>query len=443
MLTDLTPGIRSEDRFVSAFEMADGHTLNGNPRAIAPLRKSAIEAFRQMGFPSLKNEAWKYTNIEKALRHDYKLLLAPIDHTLTDTDVDGELIADLDAHIVVLVNGRIERSLSRIGELPGGIQLIGLAEAGDKQHEVVERHLGKYADASKDALVALNTAFAQDGIFVHADRGAMLEKPIHLIRFTTTPVDAILQPRNLIVAEEGSSIHIIDTDEVRTSARTMMNAVTEVFVGRKANVRYAKIQNEGETNSQINTVHVHQKDDSVFSTTTLTLGGEVVRNNLTIVADGEHCESNLYGLVLGNGKMHVDNHTLMDHAMPNCESNELYKHVLRDQATAVFNGKVFVRRDAQKTNAYQSNKSIILDESARMFSKPELEIYADDVKCSHGATTGQLDAEAVFYLRSRGLSELQARTVLLYAFSKDVVETIQAEPLKEKMDTLIASRFGS
>jgi Fe-S cluster assembly protein SufD len=442
MHTELQPGTSPEDRFVSTFELNEGHTLNGSPGALTPLRREAIDAFRLMGLPSRKNEAWKYTNIEKALRHEYTMLLEPTGHTVEAADVDAQLLPGLDAHIVAVVNGHLEPALSRIGDLPKGVVISGLAEAGKTHSKVLDAHLGRYAGIKDDALVALNTAFAQDGVFLYVPRGVVVDRPIHLVRFVESEKDVLLHPRNLIVVEEGAQVRVIDTDAVHGPARTMTNVVTEIFVGARANARYSKIQNEGELNSQVNSTHVYQQDNSVFTTTTLTFGGAVVRNNITIVPDGEHCESHMFGLVLGTGEMHVDNHTLMDHAKPNCYSNELYKHVLADNARGVFNGKVFVQRNAQKTNAYQSNKTIILNDTAKMYSKPELEIYADDVKCSHGATTGQLDAEAVFYLRARGLTEKAARRLLLFAFVNDVVDTIEVEPLRDHVDDLVARRFG-
>ncbi len=217
--------------------------------------------------------------------------------------------------------------------------------------------------------------------------------------------------------------------------------MTEVFVGAHAHVDRYEIQDESARTSIVNKVRAYQQTGSVFRNSTFTFSGEVIRNNVEILPDAEHCETHLYGLFLGDGVMHVDNHTLVDHARPNCFSNELYKGILDDKATGVFNGKVLVRLDAQQTNAYQSNKSILLTDTARMYSKPELEIYADDVKCSHGATTGQLDEDALFYLRSRGLTEKRARAILLTAFARDVLNNVVIEPLRVYLDTLVTARF--
>ncbi|MCH8960119.1 MAG: Fe-S cluster assembly protein SufD [Bacteroidetes bacterium] len=288
-----------------------------------------------------------------------------------------------------------------------------------------------------------------------APRARLAKKPIILVwpldaslkaavmtRATLTPdEDAFVQPRRLVVVEENAQLKLIQRLAPRTETRTFVNAVTEVFVGAHAHVDRYEIQDDPAHTSVVNNVRVYQQTGSVYRNSTFTFSGEIIRNNVTILPDAEHCETHLYGLFLSNGVMHVDNHTLVDHARPHCFSNELYKGILDDRSTGVFNGKVLVRRDAQQTNAYQSNKSILLTDTARMYSKPELEIYADDVKCSHGATTGQLDDDALFYLRSRGLTEKRARAILLTAFARDVLDNVVIEPLRAYLDTLVTARF--
>lgn len=438
-MTETTEITRPEDRLVQAFERLNRASKNGSA-TVAGLRTEAIERFAALGLPTSKNEAWKYTNITRALRHGYAL--DPAEPERVDADVIARhLIPGLDAHLVVLVNGRFDSEHSRIGELPDGVIVEGFAEATKRHPDVVSRHYGRYADIQTEAFAALNTAFADDGVFVYVPADVSLDRPVHVLSLVTAKRDLMIHPRLLYAIESGGSAVVVESARGETANRTFTNSVTEAYVGANARFEHYKVQDLGETATQVYNVQVYQERDSVFTTNTVTLSGALVRNNLWFLPDAENCETHLYGLFLGRGKSHIDTHTLVDHAKPNCYSNELYKGILEDESTGVFNGKVFVRQDAQKTNAYQSNKSIVLSDRANMYSKPELEIYADDVKCSHGATTGQLDPEALFYLRSRGLSEGHARAVLLQAFAKDVVHNIRLEPLRELLDEYIVSRF--
>jgi Fe-S cluster assembly protein SufD len=432
---------RLESRFVSAFEMNDGHTLNGSNAKIQGLRRDAIKRFDTLGIPGRTSEAWKYSHAElaQALRHPYRVF--PTSAPAKIEDLDSLLIPGLDAHLVVTVDGRFSDELSRLGALPQGVIVTGFAEAASQYADLVDRYLNTAANAESEPFTALNTAFIHDGVFVYVPKNAVVEKPIHVLNLLAASDDVFVQPRNLFIFEENAHAKFVETSHATSGARVFTNTIEEIIVASRANVDYYKVQDEGEHASQVNGTYVHQGRDSVFSVHTTTLSGGLVRNNLTVTLDEEHIESHLIGLVLPRGKQHVDVHTLIDHAKPNCVSNELYKYVLDDETEGVFNGKVFVRRDAQQTNAYQQNKSVLLSGNARMNAKPELEIYADDVKCSHGATTGELDAEAVFYLRSRGLSEQQARALLLLAFARDVVESIKIDALRDWVDAKVQQRF--
>ncbi len=430
---------RPEDRFIAAFNHRV--SLNGADAGLQRLRKEAIECFAALGFPARKAEAWKYTNIGKILKRPYALPLGPADADVARGDVEPFLIADLDAHLAVLVNGRFSAALSSLNDLPEGMVVTGLAHARDTHTDLVEAHFARYADYKDEAFTALNTAFAHDGLFVYVPRHRVVEKPVLVINFVTAGEEAFVQPRHLVVVEENAQVKLIQRRASQTETKTFVNVVTEVFVGAHAHVDRYEIQDDPAHTSVVNNVRVYQQTGSVYRNSTFTFSGEIIRNNITILPDAEHCETHLYGLFLSNGVMHVDNHTLVDHARPNCFSNELYKGILDDRSTGVFNGKVLVRRDAQQTNAYQSNKSILLTDTARMYSKPELEIYADDVKCSHGATTGQLDDDALFYLRSRGLTEKSARALLLTAFARDVLDNVKIAPLRAYLDTLVTARF--
>ena len=443
MPTTLDTSVRPEDRFVSAFEMSQGQTLNGTNAKISQQRETAIQRFAELGIPTNKLEAWKYTDISKIVDREYALSLSAEVPTVSDDDLQAHLIDGLDAHRIVTVNGRVSRELSDIGELPDGVVVSGLAEAGANHPSVVEEHYGQYADTENEAMTALNTAFVQDGVFVYVPEGTVVEKPIYAVHLTVSDEDLMIQPRHLFVVEAGAIARIIETQHTLGDARTFTNAVREAYVGAEGNLDHYLCQMESDAASQVNTTAAYHEDNSVFSTNTITLTGEVVRNNLTITPDGEFCESNLYGLYLGRDDSHVDNNTLVDHVHADCVSNELYKNVLNDQCTGVFNGKVFVRRDSQRINAYQSNKSIVLSDEASMYAKPELEIYADDVQCSHGATSGQLDEEGVFYLRSRGLSKRRARILMLQAFAQDVVDEVSDDVVREYLTGQLRERFAA
>jgi len=443
MPTTLDTSAPAKDRFISAFEMSNGKALNGKNALISSHREDAIQRFAELGVPTNKLEAWKYTNISKIIDREYTLPLSMTVPSVDASALDEVLIDGFDAHRIVLVNGRVHNDLSDIGDLPDGVVVSSLAEAGAKHPDIVEAHYGQYADAENEAMTALNTAFVQDGLFVYVPSGTVVEKPVYAVHLTVSDEDVMIQPRHLFVVEDGAIATIIEMQHTLTDARVFTNTVREAYVGARGNLDHYVGQVQSDASSQVQNTFAHHEENSVFSTNTLTLSGEVVRNNLTITPAGEFCESNLYGLYLGKDQMHVDNNTLVDHVHADCVSNELYKNVLNDQSKGVFNGKVFVRRDSQRINAYQSNKSIVLSNEANMYSKPELEIYADDVQCSHGATTGQLDEEGIFYLRSRGLSEKKARILMLQAFAQDIVDEIKVDALREHMTRRVEDRFAS
>ena len=431
-----------ESRFVAAFEMHDGQSLNGSNASLRGVRKAAIERFKVLGFPTMKAEAWKYTKITKLMRRDYRLHFGGAEEAVSAENIGTMRIPGMDAHLVVLVNGQFSERLSDVGTLPEGVRVMSLAKAAEAHAALFNAHFAKHANFENEVFTALNTAFARDGVFVYVPKNTTVEQPVQVLNLITADEPLLVQPRALFIAEPGSSVKLVTTHNVLGDAQTFSNVVTEVFVGANAHVDLYELQDEGAHASQVTNLQAYQERDSVFRTSTFTFSGEVVRNNLSILPDGENCDSHLYGLFLGRGSSHVDNHTVVDHAKPQCISNELFKNILDDNAVGVFNGRVLVRQDAQQINAYQKNKSIVLTDTAKMYSKPELEIYADDVQCSHGATTGQLDDEAIFYLRSRGLTEARARALMLTAFARDVVDTVALEPLREMIDARIEARFS-
>jgi Fe-S cluster assembly protein SufD len=402
------------------------------------LRNQAIESFNQQGLPTRKHEEYKYTPISSILKGEFDLS--------TTKNCSDEQIEQLkflkDAYVVIIENGIFIERLSNVNNLPKGLTISSLVDAATSNSAVFEEHYAQYVAVKTDPFIALNTAMTKDGVFIHVAKNVVIEKPIHVIHISTTSKSTIIHPRNLIVIAENAQAKIIESYEtVDSMAKTFNNAVTEIVVDKHAVLDHYKIQDEHDMGYLMNTTQVIQKKQSVFSTHTFTLSGSLVRNNLTLVLDDEHIESHLNGLYLTAGNQVVDNHTIVDHRKPNCNSNELYKGIIDGKSTATFNGKIFVRKDAQKTNAFQSNRNILLSEDATINTKPQLEIYADDVKCSHGTTTGKLDEEKMFYLRARGIGATNAKKLLMHAFASEVVNTIKMEDLRDYVEGKISATF--
>ncbi len=406
-------------------------------------RVLAMEHFLRMGIPDKKNEEYKYSNAQAFLNNDFKLTCS------TEVQIPAKrfkkLIPLKNAHVIVLINGVFSAEHSQLIPTDSSIFISNLANIYATQKEIIETHFAHYADSSTDAFVALNTALAKDGAYIRVAANTSVNEPVHIINLISSTENFFANTRNLIIVEKGAKLDIIETFVSLDSSckeKLFTNHLSEVVVEENAQVNYCRIQAEEDNASQVNTTQVHQSKGSLFTTYTYSLSGEFLRNNLNIVLDAENCETHLYGLYLPRKGEHFDNHTLVDHRKPNCYSNELYKGIMSDNATAVFNGKIFVRQDAQKTNAYQSNKNMLLGEGASVNTKPQLEIYADDVKCSHGTSTGRMDEEAMFYLQSRGIGEEKAKNLLMKAFAEEVVDAIQFAPLKEYIESLIVNRFA-
>ncbi len=416
--------------------------LNGETKNyFHKIRQDAIATFEELGFPVKKLEEWKYTNITPILKHDFKTVIETASSKLSEADIKDYLFQE-NVNILVFVNGQFDEKLSKIITKTEGVFIGSLLKGRVILSEVVEKHFSKYADYKNQSLTALNTAFAKDGAFIYVKKNTAVDEPVYILNISDSRDESYLsQPRNLYIAEEGASVKIVEDYYSIGNKHSFTNAVTEIYCGANSNLERFKIQSEGEHAFNINTTQVMQEKDSKFSDTTISWGGAITRNNLNAVFNGTNTECHFYGLYLLNGKQHVDNHTLADHAMPNCFSNELYKGIIDDKATGVFNGKIMVREDAQKTNAYQSNGNILLSEDATIYSKPQLEIFADDVKCSHGATTGQLNKEEMFYLRARGIGKEEARILLLNAFAGDVIDSVKIDSLREKLRSTLSKKL--
>jgi Fe-S cluster assembly protein SufD len=420
--------------------VAQFHKVKGGLAGYASLREKAIAEFVHQGIPNRKNEEWKYSDASALFKTE--LTFEKHDSAIGKKEIEKFLIPNLNASTVVLVNGIYSEELTVLKNIPKGVVISSLAKALVENSKTFSDHFAKYADISTDAFTALNSAFANDGVFISVPENVIVETPIHIINVISSQATTLVQPRFLFVVGKNSEVKIVESiDTLKSNPTTICNSVAEISVGANAKVQYYKLQNDCSGIHLISTVTAYQQVNSHFDTNTVTLNGDWIRNNLNIAPNAEHCESHLNGLFITNGTQHIDNHTLVDHRKPNCQSNQLYKGILDEKSTGIFNGKIFVRRDAQKTNAYQSSKNILLSDDATINTKPQLEIYADDVKCSHGSTTGQLNEDALFYLRSRGLSEDSARNLLLFAFAGDVLEKIQIEPLKIYLEELVKKRL--
>jgi Fe-S cluster assembly protein SufD len=405
------------------------HLTLSNLAFSSDLKEEALAVLIKSDFPTTRQEDWKYTRVGR---------IASIKASQTQENAAIKLPGTLNdtALLFVFDNGRFRADLSSL-ILPAGIKVKALTSCASDELSLV----GTLVKQENQVFTALNTAYASDGILIHIERNQKIHTSIHVLNILSGENTASFI-RNLIVCEDFAQAHIVQEYVSQEATSSINNIVTEVFVGENANLTIDKIQHEEQGNFAVLTEQVDQKKDSTFTINTITLDGTLVRNNLNIAVSGTNCTSNLNGAYLMKDNQHVDNHTVVDHKVAHCLSNELYKGVIYDKATAVFNGKVFVRKDAQKINAFQSNGNVLMSDDATVNSKPELEIYADDVKCSHGSTTGQLDDEAIFYLRARGLSEKAARNLIVSAFIGDVLDKIENQKVLENVQSIIQKKYG-
>ncbi len=416
---------------------------SGNGTSVlTPIEREAFNTFTTLGIPTVKHEEWKYTRVSGLFNKDYAFNPENFSASVASSDLDAVRLPGSDkANEVVFINGLYAPQFSTIRS--ASLTVLSLEEAGRGEYrDLVLQHLGQSSKYINDGLNALNTAFAAVGIFLHVKKGAVVEHPVYIYHLSDARTANILaQPRCLVYIGQNAQAVLTETYTTIGRQESFTNQVTEVVVEQDAVLEYYKIQNDVPHAAQVNTTHIRQVGKSLVNTVTITLDGAIVRNNLNIAMEAEHSESHFYGLYFLKGDSLVDNHTVVDNVKPHCESNELYKGVVDGNATAVFNGKIFVQKDAQKTNAFQSNKNILLSDNATVNTKPQLEIFADDVKCSHGCTVGQLDEEAFFYLRSRGISESAAKSLLVHAFALDILERIKPEAIRRHVDELVSKRL--
>lgn len=429
--------ITKESAFATNFAEWES-SLNESNATLKAYRKAAFEAFENLGGIPGRQEAWKYSNPTLALGKDVQLNL---NTTLADAPTYKELGLSNTSKLV-FVDGVYAPSLSNVLAEADGVYIGSLAEALKAENAKALEHFNKHALNDTEAMTALNTAFTNDGVYIYVPKGKVVEHTIEIVNvFTTDNAEQLTTLRNLIVADANAELSVVEQHQY-AGGSALVNELTEVFVGENSTVDIYQLQNTATEQKHINTVQAYASRSSRFNVWNVNYGGAFVRNNVTVDLNGPGAEAHLNGTFYLEGNDHVDNHLLINHNEPDCFSNQLYKGLLDGKSTGIFNGKVYVKQDAQRTNAFQSNKNILLSDDATMNTKPELEIYADDVKCSHGATLGQIDETMLFYLRARGLDQKQAAGILNQAFVAEVIDTMKLDELKEILYRQLAAKFN-
>ncbi len=404
------------------------------------IRSEAIKQFESIGFPNKKLENWKYTSLKNLLNTDYTVL-PEINNVLEFKNIKKYLIDDIDSYKIIFVDGKYCSHLSETTHEGMDICILSAALTQSKYELIIENYFNKIA--LKDGITSLNTAFSNEGVFIHIPKNKFVEKPIQIIHFSTGNESSLMfQPRNLVVVDENSQVQIIERHQSLNKNKVFTNSVTEIYADKKSIIDYYKIQNDNLQASLIDNTYVNQERNSAFSMHTFSFGNELVRNNLNISQNDEFIETTIKGVTIIGDNQHVDHNTLIKHNKPNCNSHQDYKGIYDNKSTGVFNGRIVVNKQAQKTNAFQSNNNVLLSDKATVNAKPQLEIYADDVKCSHGCTVGQLDKNALFYLKSRGIPEKEATALLMYGFANNILKSVKIPEIKTRITNIIANKLG-
>ena len=428
-----------KEKLLSSFILFENERMHEMDTPLHDKRTRAMQQFEQLGFPTKKDEDWKYTPLRPVLKPNYKLFPQE-EPTVEFKDVKSYFLNDLDTYRLVFIDGKYSSWLSETTHR--GYDVCTFSAALRKHRDVLDAYLGKAA-SDEEHFVSLNTAFAREGAFIRIAKNMAVEKPIEIMHFTTGAyAEVMTQPRNLVVLDAGAACQIIERHQSLADNTALTNSVTEIFVDENARLDYYKVQNDRPNAQLIDYTAVRQSKDSFAHVSTFTVGGKFVRNNLHFHLDGTNAEASLDGITILANNQVADHHTLVDHRVPHCQSRELYKGIFDHQSKGIFNGKVMVHKDAQKTNAFQQNDNLLLSDKASLDTKPQLEIFADDVKCSHGCTIGQLDDQALFYLRARGIPEREAKAMLMYAFSHEALERVPIPELRQRVNQLLADKLG-
>ena len=411
------------------------------PGWVTALRREAISGFAELGFPTLSDEEWRFTNLEALRRGSFSIAGNGVSG-VSRKSVDSYGFPGLDCLRLVFVNGRFASSLSDTADVGEGILVKSLSEAVSEQGDLVKDHLARYADYEKDAFISLNTSYFEDGAFVYVPDGAVFEKPVHVLHVSTDEERPLfINPRNLIIVGQSSAAKVIEHYVSASQNVYFSNSVTEVVCGENANLEHYRLEFESRKAFNFSTLRVNQQKNSNITSHSILCGGAIVRNNVHPVLAGEGCNSDIYGLFMSEGRQHMDNFMRVEHASPHCDSRQFYNGVLDGRSKGVFHGRILVHEGAEKTDAKQTNRNLLLSDTAQIDTKPQLEIYNDDVKCTHGATIGQMDEEALFYLRSRGVPMRQAKIIMLRAFTGETLEHMSIDPVREALESVVMEWF--
>ena len=417
-------------------------TAATQPKWLAPMRKAGIAGFAELGFPKLSDEDWRFTNVTPIAKLNFQLAKEVSVNGAESKLIDDSAFAKLSGHRLVFVNGFFCAKLSNIKPVDGGVRIENLASALAKDSALIEKHLGKYAPTANNAFAALNQAFFTDGAFIFVPQGVEVKELVQLIYISSAKENGeVILPRNLVIAETNSKLTVVESYLCTDNVAYFTNAVTEIFAGDNANVEHVKLQDEATDAYHIATIAGEFGRASNVSVHSFALGAKISRNNIRTNLAGEGLECILNGLYLTKDEQLADHHMIVEHAQPHCASHEYFNGILDDKSKGVFHGRILVREIAQKTDAKQTNKNLLLSDDATADTKPQLEIYADDVKCTHGATIGQLNSESIFYLRSRGMSLDTAKQMLIHAFAGEIIERIKCEQAREVIDKLVWDRL--
>lgn len=431
----------SEKQYIDLYNQCKGMINKHAPQVLNDLRDKAFDDFCRLGFPSKKVERYKYTDMQKIFEPNYGLNLNRLDIPVNPYDVFKCDVPNLSTSLYFVVNDCFYDKMLPKCSLAEGVIVGSLSKVATEHPELVAKYYGKIANTGEDAVTALNTMLSQDGLMVYVPKNVKVEKAIQVINILRSDVDLMVNRRVLIVMEQGSEAKFLFCDHAADDRNFLATQVIEAFIGENAKLDLYCLEETHYKNTRVSNVYIEQQANSVVNHNVITLHNGVTRNRLDLVFKGEGAECFANGCVIGDKSQHIDNNTLIDHQVGHCTSHQLYKYVLGDEAVGAFAGRILVRKDAQKTSSNEINQNLCTTKKARMFTQPMLEIYADDVKCSHGSTVGQLNDAAMFYMRQRGISEKEAKLLLEFAFVNEVVDQIQLEPLKERLRYLVEKRF--
>ena len=433
--------MNSEKQYIDLYNAASGMIKEHSAAVMNSVRDEAFSDFQRMGFPTRKVERYKYTDMERLFEPDYGLNLNRLEIPVDPYQAFKCDVPNLSTSLYFVVNDSFYTKSLPQAHLPEGVVVDSLTHVAAEKPDFIEKYYAKIAQTDADAITALNTMLAQDGLLVYVPRNVKVDRTIQVINILRSDVDLMVNRRVLIVLEEGAEAKFLFCDHASDDRHFLATQVIEAYVGRNANLELNCLEETHYKNTRISNVYIEQQADSRVNHNVITLHNGVTRNRLDLVFKGEGAECQCNGCVIADRNQHVDNNTLIDHQVPHCTSNELYKYVLDDEATGAFAGRVLVRKDAQKTISQERNQNLVTTKKARMYTQPMLEIYADDVKCAHGSTVGQLNDAAMFYMRQRGISEREAKLLLEFAFVNEVIDKMALEPLRDRLHYLVEKRF--